>query len=280
MRQRKRQRYQQGYLYENHGAFFLRYYITANGKRVQKSELLHEKDDLHFSKKCPKIQALKQEVLIRINGMQSPKSDTTVVDFWKDTYLPFIEEHKKASTANGYKQIWNQHLQKHFDGHTLQEYRTHIASQFLLTLVKTQGLRTLNHIRSLMSGVFSHAVNLGVLDDNPCHGIKILGRVKQPKPTTHYTLEEAENIISALVDRVDCQLIMALSCFMGLRPSEIIGLQWSDFDEQHVHIRRAVVRGLVGTCKTPESAVSLPLVDRVRLFLNLWRDKCGNPTEG
>jgi hypothetical protein len=43
-----------------------------------------------------------------------------------------------------------------------------------------------------MSAIFSHAVNLGLLDSNPCHGVKILGKVKPAAPTTCYTLEEAE----------------------------------------------------------------------------------------
>jgi integrase len=55
--------------------------------------------------------------------------------------------------------------------------------------------------------------------------------VKPLKGTAHYTLEEAENIISALVDHVDAQLVMALSFFLGLRPGEIAGLKWEDFDE-------------------------------------------------
>ncbi len=138
----------------------------------------------------------------------------------------------------------------------------------------------MNHIRSLMAGICSHAVNLGLLDSNPCHGIKILGKVKPPAATAHYTLEEAENIISALVEHVDCQLIMALSCFLGLRPSEIAGLKWEDFDAESVHIRRAVVRGIVGTTKTAESVATLPLFDRVALFLGLWKQKVRNPQEG
>jgi integrase len=73
---------------------------------------------------------------------------------------------------------------------------------------------------------------------------------------------------------------MALSCFLGLRPSEIIGLQWSDFDATHVHIRRSVVRGVVGTCKTPESEASLPMAAQVKLFLNLWHEKSGRPSNG
>jgi integrase len=92
-------------------------------------------------------------------------------------------------------------------------------------------------------------------------------------PTQHYTVEEAEDIISALVDRVDCQLVMALACFLGLRPGEIAALRWDDFDAENVHIRRSVVRGIVGTPKTVESIASLPLLDRVRVPLELWRQK-------
>jgi integrase len=73
---------------------------------------------------------------------------------------------------------------------------------------------------------------------------------------------------------------MALSCFLGLRPGEIAGLKWDDFDDRYVHIRRAVWQGIVGTTKTPESVASLPLPNRVRLFVELWRQKCGNPSGG
>jgi integrase len=77
----------------------------------------------------------------------------------------------------------------------------------------------------------------------------------------HYTFEEAENIISALVDHLDCQLIMAFACFLGLRPSEIAAPRCEDFDSDCVRIRRGVVNGRVGTPKTPASVADIPLVD-------------------
>jgi integrase len=150
----------------------------------------------------------------------------------------------------------------------------------LLGLTKTQGRRTLNHIRSLASGIFTLAINTGRLETNPWRDVRILGKVAQPKPTTHYTLEQAENIISALVERVDCQLMITLSFFAGLRPSEIAGLRWEDFDESAVNIRRACVRNKVVTCKTVESVATLPLLPQVLVPFALWRQKKGNPTEG
>src|SRR5690349_17962241 len=89
--------------------------------------------------------------------------------------------------------------------------------------------------------------------------------------TTHG--EEAENIIFALVDRVDCQLIMSLACFLALRPNEIAPLRWEDFDAEWLHIRRGYVRGKLDVPKTLEAVRSVPLINRVRVPLELWRQK-------
>ena len=278
-------RHQTGYIFESaSGAFHVRYYTTeivdGQPKRVQKSHLLCRKDNKYFSRTCKAVKLKREEFMLTVNVSQVNEQDMRVTDFWEQRYLPFVQENMKASTVSGYKQIWSQHLNDHFGDMTLQDYRTHVGSSFLLTLTKTQGRRTLNHIRSLASGIFTHAMNEGRLESNPWHDVRILGKVRPPKPTAHYTLEEAENIVSALVEYVDCQLMIALSFFAGLRPSEIAGLRWEDFDGQSVNIRRANVRNVIGTCKTPESVATLPLLTQVLIPLSLWRAKCGNPKEG
>ena len=278
-------RHQSGHIFESaSGAFHVRYYTTeivdGQARRVQRSHLLCHKDDKHYSTKCKAVKLLRDEFMRRVNVSQANEQDMRIADFWEQRYLPFVQTNMKASTVRGYLQIWNQHLKQHFADMTLQSYRTHVGSSFLLSLTKTQGRRTLNHIRSLASGIFTHAINEGRLESNPWHDVRILGKVKPPKGTEHYTLEEVENIISALVDHVDAQLVVALSFFVGLRPSEIAAVRWEDFDSSAVNIRRACVRGVVGTCKTLESVATLPLIDQVILPLQLWRQKCGNPTEG
>jgi integrase len=294
------QRVQRGHVYAVKDArgrvisFHVRYRVPElkDGQpvRVLKSQKLvsavspdGKKDERYWLSKdgtpCKALQDLCDEFMRQVNPSNRVE-DMPVVDFWEKHYFPFIRENKKRSTVTGYHQIWEQHLKVHFAGKTLREYRTHMGSQFLLSLTKKQGQRTLAHIRSLASAVFTYAVNMGWLELNPWHDVKILGKIKPPKPTPHYTLEEAEDIISALVEHVDCQLVMALACFMGLRPGEIAGLKWEDFDEDSVHIRRAVVRGVVGTTKTPESVATLPLVEQVKVPLEQWRMKCGNAKEG
>jgi integrase len=89
-------------------------------------------------------------------------------------------------------------------------------------------------------------------------------------------------MVTALVDHVDCQLVLALACFLGLRPGELAALKWEDFDTENdvVNIRRSVVRGIVGTPKTPESLAPLPLLTQVKVPLKLWWEKCDKPTKG
>jgi len=279
-------RHQTGHIFESKsGAFHVRYYATeivdGHPKRVQRSHLLCRKSDKYYSATCKAVKLLRDEFMRTINASAGTDgSDMKVADFWEKTYLPFAEENLKPSTVAGYEQIWSQHLRLHFADRTLGEYKTHMGSQFLLSLTKTQGRRTLNHIRSLGSGIFTHAVNMGLLESNPWHDVKILGKVKAPAGTPHYTLEEIENIVSALVDRVDCQLVMLLAFFVGLRPGEIAALRWEDFDVDRIHIRRSVWGCHVGTPKTQESIATLPLANQVILAAKHWNDKCGNPSEG
>ncbi len=44
-----------------------------------------------------------------------------------------------------------------------------------------------------------------------------------PKDTKWYTVDEAEAIIAALERHADCQLVMSLCCFLGLRPGKSRG---------------------------------------------------------
>jgi integrase len=288
-------RHQRGHIYLQHGSWHVRYYLTeivaGVPVRKQRSHKLCMKDDRHHSAACKLVRQLCESFMRGVNdrvpGQSGRAQDMPVVSFW-ERYLLYCEEiipltgksRKKASTVRGYRQIWRQHLSLHFGKLTLQEYEPRMGTQFLQTLTGTQGKNTLKHIKALGSSLFKRAVIEQRIKTNPWHDVEMPDDAVDSAGTKHYTLVEAEDIISALVDHVDCQLVMALSCFLGLRPGEIAALRWEDFDMESVHIRRSVVRGIVGTPKTPESMATLPLIDLVRAPLMLWREKCGDPEDG
>jgi hypothetical protein len=102
-----------------------------------------------------------------------PDRDVTVADFWEKTPLPFVTEKKRHSTVYGYKKLWASNLKEHFGTRTLAEYRTADGYKYLESLTKTLGRNSLQHVRSLASGIFTRAVNRGLIDVNPWSTVRL-----------------------------------------------------------------------------------------------------------
>jgi integrase len=294
---------QDGSLYAIGDTCYLKYYIIADGKRVHKTIQLCKRSDVYdWWKKRGKcsfssaVRELQRETMDKIKAdakaaevaalaltQKATPGEMHVVDFWEQHYLPYIEAvvpltgqpRRKLSTTRGFRQIWKQHLKGHFGATTLKDYEPAMGKRFLRSLTGTQGKTTLKHIKALAGSLFSYAVDEEFIKVNPWHDVKIPDDAIESEATKHYTLAEVEDLISALVAHVDAQLVMALACFLGLRPGEIAALRWEDFDEDTVTIRRSVVRGVVGTPKTAESLATLPLPAQVIVPLTLWRQKSG-----
>jgi integrase len=280
----KRERHQVGRVYEASGKFYVQYrrteIIDGTPKRVQRSELLCEKDAAHKSVTSKAVLLKRDEFMLRVNAPTVKRGAMSVVDYWTGVYVPFAEKNLRASSLGGYKQIWNQHLKNHFGEMLLTEYSTGKATAFLTKLAEKYSRRTLQHIRTTASALFQHATRLEYIPANPWRGAAPLGTIRDTDGTAHYTLEEAEAIVNALIERTDAQLLFALCFWLGLRPSEAIALQWGDFGETNVHIRRGVVRGVVGPPKTPESVASLPVIEPVTSLLKAWRSQCLTSKDG
>jgi integrase len=295
--------HQQGSIYENetNRTWYLKYRITEGANRVHKTERLccrngsfHHRLCTHRSEHRSKksLEHVRDKFMQGVNTQQysgrNAQQDMRIVDFWETHYVPYCEEvlpltgksRRRASTMRSYRQVWNQHLKPHFGAKMLREYTSQMGTRLLRSLTSTQSRGTLKHVRVLASSVFALAVAEEILTLNPWIGVKIPDDAIESCETLHYTLEEAENLISALVTHVDCQLVLSLCCFLGLRPSEVAALRWEDFDADSIHIRRAVVRGHVDEPKTPESVATLPLINQVHVPLKLWHRQCGGPTEG
>jgi integrase len=273
-------RHQRGSIQKKSGAFYVVYRTTVDGERKQVWHYLCDVDRNtgHGSKNATAVIELAEDHMRGVNGSNGvqPGADLTVAQFWQNTYLPFITDNLKPSTVMGYTQVWDTHLKDHFSNLPLRDYRTPQMTNHLTALAKALRPRTLKHIKFLASGLFSHAVATGQCDTNPIRDAAVLGKTLPDGVTGHYTLEEIENIITALVDHVDCQLIMALTYFAGLRRGEIQGLQWGDIDNEYIHIRRNKLHGRVTTPKTTKSAAPVPIIEPVRTLLVLWRAKAGD----
>ena len=282
-----------GQVFLRHGAWHFRFYTgeIRNGKQVRKSVKLHDKDRDHNSATCQNIKLLREKELLKVSaGPQITDADRPIVDYWEKRFLPYCQEvlqtgprtgeqRLKPSTLRGYNQVYRQHLKEHFGACTLQKYQPAMGVRLLDSLTAKQGWHVLKYIKAVGSAIFRRAVKDGVVTVNPWSAIEMPDDVVKPQ-TFAYTREQSEDLVTALVDHVDAQLVLSLACFLALGPAEIQGLQWGDVDADWLHIRRNVVLGKEGTTKTIERSASLPLLDEVRVPLELWRKQSENTADG
>jgi integrase len=262
-------------LYQSHGAWHYRFYQRellhgGNVRQVRRSQKLATVDE------CPKLANVLQryhEAAARVGSNQNrrPTSNMTMSEFWRTNYWPWVQASKKPSTQKGYRQVWGQ-LERAVGGITLRDFRKRdaIAALEPLAYEAKQSATVVHHARTVLGSMFRRACELELVEHNPIRDFK----TPQGTPTSKgaaYTSEEMESMIFVLTGRA--QVIAALFAYTGIRPSELCGLQWPDYDGEFLHIRRAVWQGHVGTTKTEESEAIIPVIAPLREILDEWKTK-------
>ena len=75
------------------------------------------------------------------------------------------------------------------------------------------------------------------------------------------------------------QLVVRLAIFSGMRPGEIIGLQWKHVHDDHVEIEQRIYRGKLDRPKTTRSKRHAAVSPDTQIALKSWHDEKfdGNP---
>ena len=128
-------------------------------------------------------------------------------------------------------------------------------------------------IRNIMSVVFRHGIRHGFLprdaQANPMKYVRQSGH--STREHTILTMAETMAILAQLKEPV--KTMVWLDATTGLRVSELLALRWQDidFDTGVLHVRRAIVSGVVGETKTNASSSRMPLATSVLDSLQAWR---------
>jgi len=274
-------RKQKGQRFETDRAFFLRYYTDevyttgkSAGKPKQKAVLLAYKSDLYRS--WADVEPLIESELARINAetaKQTPNGRASLTDFIETEYLPWCEANKSAPTANGYKKVWENYWKPHVGRLSLTELQTsHVTAVLTKHAKEKKGSRTLSHIKWMLSGVYVWAIAQGIVPKNPVPEAEWLVKVARPKKQAEYSLETVLAMLRIL-EPLDLRaaVAVALAYFAALRPAEIRGLKWDDYEGAELNIKRAIWRNKVGETKTEDSAASVPVIEPLKSLLEKLR---------
>ena len=138
------------------------------------------------------------------------------------------------------------------------------------THIRNMAPKTKAHIRNLFYLLFQKACLWEWTDKNPIQFVEQSNRrLCDPRVLT---TAEFKALVAKLVNPYRAMVLVA-GC-LGLRASEIMGLQWQDIDWEHlqVFVRRSVVAGRPDGTKTEASGKPVPLDPELATALIAWRD--------
>lgn len=171
-----------------------------------------------------------------------------------------------VKTLSGYRCAVESHLKPDLGGTWLHAL-TAEQVQRMVNAKRAAGLKpnTLMRIRDVLRNALGHAVDLGLVAKNPAERVALPPIVRGP--IEPLTVRDARTLTETSRETRYGPLL-ALAVFTGMRQGELLGLRWSDVDEEaavlHVRQTRKAVGGeaTFGLPKTKTSArtVALPAV--------------------
>jgi len=265
--------------------------VIENGQTVRKQrfEKLCEVDD-RYRAKADVRPFLAEKLRALTEGRTDARSSLTLAAFVAEYYEPYSRDNFKPSTVHGYTKLWKDALCPRVGEIRLRDFKTVDAANTLAYYAaKGWGRRSLQHAKSLLSGIFTYAKNLGVLDGvNPVQGTIIPRKAAAPAETHASTPDEVVAILDVLKrakdveerSKLQAQTAIALMFFAGLRPGEARGVRWEDYDSKTLGVKQSVWRTQTTAPKTASAAKPVPVIEPLRELLAELRQAENNPESG
>lgn len=279
-----RNRRQQGQIIRIGDRWYVRYWERRNvGGTVERKRVTHAVGQVTTRGKHPPadIKSEAERHMATVNSGSVPAERiVTIGDFVERVYLPWIEEHKRPSTAKGYRDIWEDHLKPFCALVWLKDARTYHVQGWLNQIGSGKLSRnTLKHVKSVVSGIFTLAKQQDYFQgENPARDSAINPKAAQPRETYAYTLEEIQEILSLLSE--PAATAFAVASFTGLRHGEIQGLLWENYRDGELYISRSIWNGRVSDPKTRKGRAPVPVIRQLADRLEMHRLRSGNPSAG
>ena len=264
--------------------------VIESGRTVRKQRFqkLCDVDDRYRTK--ADVRPLLAEKLRALNeGRTDARSSLTLADFVAEYFEPYARENLKPSTAHGYSKLWET-LSPRVGELRLRDFKTVDAANMLTYFAgKGWGKNSLQHAKSLLSGIFTYAKNLGVLDGvNPVQGTIIPRKAAAPAETHASRPDEVLAILDVLKrakdleerQKLQAQTAIALMFFAGLRPCEARGARWEYYDGKTLNVKQSVWGKHTTDPKTASAAKPVLVIKPLRELLAELRDVEGNPLDG
>ena len=204
----------------------------ADGMNKKQIEKELQKQAILFEDKCMKGQ-------VTANIKFQDFAEQWFEEYAKVNLRPTSYARMKQLTKRVYPAIGHKRLDK-ITARDIQKFVTDmLVNGKNMNTGKPLSRKTAVHHLSFISDVFSYAVRMGMLCDNPCRRVFVPKQEQEEKQI--YTIEQVKILYENLKSEpMKYQVYLLLSIYSGYRRSEMLGLEWKDIDFEHdlIHVRR------------------------------------------
>ncbi len=138
-------------------------------------------------------------------------------------------ERMKQLTHRVYPAIGHMRMDKITGRHVQQFINDVLLNGKSMKTGKPLSRKTAVHHLSFISDVFTYAVKMDMLSDNPCRKVSVPKGEQKEKEI--YSFEELEQLMKLLETApLKYQLFFTMVLYTGFRRSEMLGLEWKDID--------------------------------------------------
>ena len=212
-------------------------------------------------------------------GKLKAESIMTLGHFVNHFWLPHVDSHMKPSTRNGYRHVWYGWLEPECGQIRLRDMKKATATQIVEKIAKERQF-VISNARKLkwtLVSILNLAVDREILEFNPIRQLK-LPRCKPSEDSYAYSLEEINHILNLLSGRNHA--IAATFAFTGVRPGELRGLRWENFNGSEIRVTHSVWNRDVDEPKTKNSKATIPIIPLLADILTGYRKAIGEPESG
>jgi integrase len=203
-----------------------------------------------------------------------PKAQITTFGSLLERYVAEELPHLRHSTSQSYKCYIENHIKPRWGLYPIAAVKPYAVERWLESMDlagKSKG-----QIHNVMRVTFNCAMRweLIKIGENPMRLVRVRGVSKRQTEPRVLTVDECRRLVEEIPEE-PFRTMVILDMATGLRCSELLALQWSDFNWESLTlmVRRAIVDGVVDVVKTRYSQAGLPLDPTLAEMAWSWKTR-------
>lgn len=205
---------------KKNGRWYAAVYVgTKEGKQIYEwSEGFDKKEDAQLQDL-----AMRKDVIERQHKVLDKASLGYIAGVWLETKKKTVA----GRTYEGYKESYDNHIKKAFEFKLIKDVEPMDINAFMVSLnLKPSSIAK---VMTTLNQIFGFAMQMNYIRYNPCSGIR-KPNIRNERKKTWAPKQISKFLCLKDTQKSTCYIAFMILFNTGMRPGEVCGLKWSNYD--------------------------------------------------